>query len=197
VGDRVGADFRFGRDRIGDVALLSAEGSVTASGLRGADVRRAALEFERRARGPRRRRRRFGERDTGRPSCCAGASSTVTRAGRARLRDRQPRYEAFQVVPLEGIYAGAARTPIARGAGGDLYWHAPQFYENGPLLVEVHLPGFEGDLYDASLDVAFLARLRGEEVFPTWTRWCQIGRDVQQTVELFKKFSEFTSALLE
>jgi riboflavin kinase/FMN adenylyltransferase len=107
--------------------------------------------------------------------------------------------EAFQVVPLDGIYAGAARTP-------DRTWRPaaisigtrPQFYENGPLLVEVHLPGFEGDLYDASLDVAFLARLRGEEVFSDVDALvAQIGRDVQQTVELFKKFSEFTSALLE
>jgi len=48
--------------------------------------------------------------------------------------------------------------------GGDLYWHAPQFYENG-LSSSRSTCRLEGDLYDASLDVAFLARLRGEEVF--------------------------------
>jgi len=123
----------------------------------------------------------------------------VTRAGRARLRDRQPRYR--------GVPSGAARRYLRRsGEDADRTWRPaaisigtrPQFYENGPLLVEVHLPGFEGDLYDASLDVAFLARLRGEEVFSDVDALvAQIGRDVQQTVELFKKFSEFTSALLE
>jgi len=62
----------------------------------------------------------------------------------------------------------------------------------------VHLPGFEGDLYDASLDVAFVSRLRVEEVFSDVNALvAQIGRDVEQTLEIFKKFSTFSSALLE
>jgi riboflavin kinase/FMN adenylyltransferase len=104
-----------------------------------------------------------------------------------------------QLLPAEGIYAGAARTP-------DHQWRPaaisigtrPQFYDDGPLLVEVHLPGYEGDLYGASLDVAFLTRLRGEEVFADVDALvAQIGRDVEQTLEIFKKFSTFSSALLE
>jgi FAD synthase len=71
-----------------------------------------------------------------------------------------------QAIPQIGIYAGAART-------NDGLWHAaaisvgtrPQFYEDGPLLVEVHLPDFNADLYGQRLDVAFLARLRGEMTF--------------------------------
>ena len=42
--------------------------------------------------------------------------------------------------------------------------------------------GFEGDLYDASLDVAFLARLRDEAVFADVAALvAQIGRDVAAT----------------
>jgi len=72
------------------------------------------------------------------------------RGGEPRLRDRQLATEAFQV--------GAARRYLRR-SGEDARSHVaprrrsllatrPQFYENGPLLVEVHLPASEGDLYD-------------------------------------------------
>src|ERR1035438_6026705 len=74
----------------------------------------------------------------------------------------------------------------------------PQFYDDGPLLVEVHLPGFDGNLYDASLDVAFMRRLRDEQVFSDVEALvAQIARDVDQTIEIFKKFSPNASALLE
>ena len=56
----------------------------------------------------------------------------------------------------------------------------------------MHLPGYEGDLYGASLDVAFVARLRAEAVFADVEALvAQIGRDVEQTLEIFKKFSTF------
>jgi len=197
----VGADFRFGRDRIGDVALLSAEGQRYGFGVYEAptfgerrwssSAVRAALEEGDVA---------SANETLGRPFVLRGrVEHGDARGGELGYATANLATEEFQVVPLEGIYAGAARTP-------DRTWRPaaisigtrPQFYENGPLLVEVHLPGFEGDLYDASLDVAFLARLRGEEVFSDVDALvAQIGRDVQQTVELFKKFSEFTSALLE
>jgi len=168
----VGADFRFGRDRIGDVALLSAEGSVTASGS--TRRRRSASRVGVRApcARPRRRRRRFGERDTG--------SSFVLR-GRVEHGDARGESSATRPptsLPRRSKWCRSkVSTPERRGRrshvapGGDLYWHAPPVLRERPLLVEVHLPGFEGDLYDASLDVAFLARLRVRRSFPTWTRW--------------------------
>jgi riboflavin kinase/FMN adenylyltransferase len=197
----VGEDFRFGHDRTGDVALLSAAGQRfgfevheapsfgeprwSSSAVRGAlergDVEAATSML-------------------GRPFVLRGrVEHGDARGGGLGFATANVATEPRQLVPLEGIYAGAARTP-------DRQWRRaaisigtrPQFYENGALLVEVHLPGYEGDLYDASLDVAFLARLRGEEVFSDVDALvAQIGRDVQQTVEIFKKFSTFSSALLE
>jgi riboflavin kinase/FMN adenylyltransferase len=197
----VGQDFRFGHDRAGDVALLSAEGRRLGFGVHEApsfgeprwssSVVRGALER--------------GDVDAatstlGRPFVLRGrVEHGDARGGDLGFATANVATEPRQLVPLEGIYAGAARTP-------DRQWRPaaisigtrPQFYEDGPLLVEVHLPGYEGNLYDASLDVAFLARLRGEEVFSDVDALVdQIGRDVQQTVEIFKKFSTFTSALLE
>ena len=74
----------------------------------------------------------------------------------------------------------------------------PQFYEHGAVLVEVHLPDFSGDLYGQVLDVAFLARLRPEMTFADVEALvAQIGVDVEQTREIFKKFSPSQSVLLE
>ncbi|OGS36915.1 MAG: hypothetical protein A2506_02650 [Elusimicrobia bacterium RIFOXYD12_FULL_66_9] len=35
------------------------------------------------------------------------------------------------------------------------------------LVVEVHIPGFRGDLYGRTLNVSFLSRIRGERKFPS------------------------------
>ncbi|HEY5121794.1 MAG TPA: riboflavin kinase, partial [Acidimicrobiales bacterium] len=65
------------------------------------------------------------------------------------------------------------------------------------LLVEVHLPDFEGDLYDVVLDVAFLGRLREEAVFSTLDDLLdQMRLDVEQSREVFAKFTPGAGVLL-
>ena len=102
------------------------------------------------------------------------------------------------MIPGIGIYAGAARVeggawvPAAISVGT-----RPQFYEDGAILVEVHLPGYAGDLYDKRLDVAFIERLRGEATFASVTELVeQIARDVARTREIFLDFHGDASALL-
>jgi riboflavin kinase/FMN adenylyltransferase len=197
----VGEDFRFGHDRAGDVALLSAEGQRLGFGVDeapsfGEPRWSSSAVRETLARGD----VEAATSMLGRPFVLRGrVEHGDARGGELGFATANIATEPLQLVPLDGIYAGAARTP-------DRQWRRaaisigtrPQFYENGALLVEVHLPGYEGDLYGASLDVAFLSRLRGEEVFSDVDALvAQIGRDVQQTIEIFKKFSTFTSALLE
>lgn len=47
------------------------------------------------------------------------------------------------------------------------------------LVMEVHVPGFRGDLYGRTLSVSFVRRLRGERRFPSLAALkAQIGRDV-------------------
>jgi len=197
----VGEDFRFGHDRSGDIALLSAEGQRHGFGVYEAPTFgeprwsstavREALEV--------------GDLDSatatlGRPFVLRGrVVHGDARGGELGFATANLSTEALQLVPLEGIYAGAARTPERTWRPAAIsIGTRPQFYDHGPLLVEVHLPGYEGDLYDATLDVAFLSRLRGESVFTDVAALIdQIGRDVGQTLEIFEKFSPFGSALLE
>jgi riboflavin kinase / FMN adenylyltransferase len=197
----VGEDFRFGHNRVGDVALLSEEGQRYGFGVYEAPTFgaprwsstavREALDAGDMA---------SANATLGRPFVLRGrVEHGDARGGELGFATANLATEPLQLVPHEGIYAGAAKTP-------DGVWRAaaisigtrPQFYEHGALLVEVHVPGYEGDLYDASIDVAFSTRLRGEQVFSDVDALVtQIGRDVAQTLEIFKKFSTLGSALLE
>lgn len=197
----VGQDFRFGHDRVGDVALLSAEGQRHGFGVYEAPnfgwprwsssaVRRALDEGDVTS----------ANEVLGRPFVLRGCvEHGDARGEELGFATANLATAAFQLLPLEGIYAGTAKTTdgIWRPASISIGTR-PQFYDDGALLVEVHLPGFDGDLYDTALDVAFLERLRGQEVFADVDALVdQIARDVAQTLEIFKKFSPNSSSLLE
>jgi len=197
----VGEDFHFGHDRQGNVALLDVEGArhhfaVHASPIYGADQRWSSTAV----------RAALGEGDLARANALLGRPFTLrgtvvhgdARGEQLGYRTANMASEPRQQLPALGIYAGAARTP--EGA----WWPAaisvgtrPQFYDDGVVLVEVHIPGFDGDLYDAPLDVAFLARLRGEMTFADSQQLVeQIDRDVVETLEIYKSFLPRSSALL-
>lgn len=63
-----------------------------------------------------------------------------------------------------GVYAVRAGLRGRRIDGVASFGRRPMF-DNGGALLEVHLFGFDGDLYGETLDVAFIARLRDEAVF--------------------------------
>ncbi len=205
----IGRDFRFGHNRIGDVAILGDIGAT-----RGFDVE-AVPSFGAPHPGstfgtPRwsstavRSALGFGEVDAanemlGRPFVLRGVvEHGDARGGELGFPTANVLGGEHQLIPELGIYAGAARTR-------DHEWRAaaisvgtrPQFYEDGPMLVEVHLPGFRGNLYDQALDVAFLTRLRGERKFDGVAELVdQIARDVAETTVIFEKFSPLDSLLL-
>jgi riboflavin kinase/FMN adenylyltransferase len=197
----VGKDFRFGHDRQGDVGTLRREGSASGFGVYEAPTYGAPRWSSTSVRDSLDR----GDLDTanavlGRPFVLRGdVEHGDARGGVLGFPTANLALMTHQAIPQTGIYAGAARTI-------DGAWHAaaisigtrPQFYDDGPLLVEVHLPDFSGDLYDQRLDVAFLARLRGEMAFEDVDALvAQIGVDVEDSREIFKKFSPRESLLLE
>jgi len=197
---RVGEDFRFGHNREGDVALLTALGErhhfvVHPAPLYGDEFRWSSTAV--------REALQSGELDTanqilGRPFTLRGVVVHGDERGREiGYRTANLGLSNRQLLPGLGIYAGAVRVGDEWRAGAISVGTRPQFYDDGFVLVEVHLPGFSGDLYDAVLDVAFLERLRGEMVFADVEALkTQMGLDVHRSIARFEEFSPSQSALL-
>ena len=197
----VGEDFRFGHERAGDVSLLRAMGAE-----HGFDVVAAPLAGDAQQWSSTAVRRCLAAGDVDRAAQILGRAFTlrgVVASGDGRGRELG--YPTANVAPAPrqqlpglGIYAAVARTPD--GA----WWPAatsvgtrPQFYEDGPALVESFLEGYEGDLYGATVDVAFLARLRDEASFRDVAGLiAQIDDDVARTREIVGSLESGGGSLL-
>jgi riboflavin kinase/FMN adenylyltransferase len=173
----VGEDFHFGHRRSGNVALLrsmGAEHGFTVRGLDlvGADGRPAAEEL-RVSSTAIRLALRHG--DLERANAMLGHPHEVR--GLVAHGDERGRELGFPtanvavsgdvLLPADGIYAGwferadGAAHPAAISIG-----RRPTFYDQAHAsLLEAHLLGFTGDLYDEHVRVRFVTRLRGEERF--------------------------------
>jgi riboflavin kinase/FMN adenylyltransferase len=90
------------------------------------------------------------------------------------------------VTPGHGVYAAFADgRPAAVNVGV-----RPTFETGRGLLVEAYLIDFDGDLYDRTLRIAFIGRLRGERRFPgTEDLIAQMHRDVEEARELCASFT--------
>lgn len=197
----VGEDFQFGHDREGDVEFLRVEGErhgflVHPAPIFGDGHRWSSTQV----------RQALQSGDLLKASATLGRPFTlrgVVVHGDGRGRDlgyptANLVVDARQILPGLAIYAGAVRMPDAG------WWPAaisvgtrPQFYEHGEILVEVHVPGLSGDLYELEIDVAFLAHLRGEMAFADVDGLvAQIGRDVAKTLDIYKNFTPKAFALL-
>ena len=84
-----------------------------------------------------------------------------------------------EIVPQEGVYAVSVEWKGQHFPGVANVGHNPTF-GNESLSVEVHLLEFEGNLYGAQLDVAFVSRIRDERKFDSVDELtAQIACDVQ------------------
>jgi riboflavin kinase/FMN adenylyltransferase len=196
----VGEDFHFGHNREGNVALLEQLGEqhhfeVHPAPIFGDGVRWSSTSV--------RESLQAGDltlanKILGRPFTLR---ATVVH-GDARGRElgfptANLKFSSRHLMPGIGIYAGAARAEGEWWAGAVSVGTRPQFYDDGSVLVEVHLAGFGGDLYDSVLDVAFLEHLRGEMVYEDLGELVkQIERDVEQTVAIFGEFTPSANVLL-
>lgn len=184
----VGADFHFGHQRRGNVALLERMGAAAGFEVIGLPlveageglaysstlIRRllAAGEVERAA------------ELLGRPHEVRGRVTEGDRRGGTLLGFPTANVavpEEF-CLPADGIYAGTFRgadgedRPAAISLG-----RRPTFYATGGLLLlEAHVLDFDGDLYGQPAAVRFLARIRDEERFDSVEDLIEaIGRDVE------------------
>ncbi len=168
-----GADFRFGRGREGDLALL---------GRLGLDARTVPL-VEGVSSTLIRGLLRAGEVDRaapllGRPVEVDGiVVSGDARGGTLGFPTANVQVEPSLLIPAHGIYAGAAAGRRAATSIG-----VNPHYGGAELRVEAFLLDYEGDLYGQRLIVELWQRLRDERAFASERDLIdQIARDVEQT----------------
>jgi len=187
----VGADFRFGARRAGDLAFLKAAAArhgfeletmptVTNGGTRvSSSAVREALALGRLDR---------ARELLGRPYSISGRVVRGDRLGRklgfatanVQLKHNRP--------PLSGIFAvrvhGAAGRPLDGVASLGV---RPTVKENGRPTLEAHLFEFDADLYGRHLRVEFLAKIRDEARYPDLDSLkAQIARDCDAAREALK-----------
>ncbi len=190
----VGADFHFGRQRAGDVAMLESLGAE--HGLSVTTVSPVTLD---------------GELVSSTHVRAALVKGEVERAARMLTRvhelsgrvvegHKRGRTIGFPtanletgglLAPADGVYAVSVRVlEDESGEPGAVRPDAPRYHGVANLGVrptvaagrslEVHLLDFEGDLYGRWLRVGFVARLRGEVKFPDLAALrAQIARDAE------------------
>jgi riboflavin kinase/FMN adenylyltransferase len=188
----IGDDFRFGRERTGDFAMLQAAGAahgfsveamptleiagerVSSSAVRDALI---AGDIE------------HAERLIGRP---------YTMSGRVMHGDKLGRTIGFPTVniqinrnraPLAGIYAvtvdGIADSPWPGVASLGV---RPTITKNGAARLEVYLLDFAGDLYGRHLRVHFLHKQRDEQKFGSLAELtAAIARDCENAREILAR----------
>jgi riboflavin kinase/FMN adenylyltransferase len=164
----VGESFRFGRARQGDARSLEALGArhdfsvqvvppvlhggrpISSSRVRealaGGDVGAAAELL-------------------GRPHALDGRVARGDGRGRELGIPTANLATEGQLLPARGVYAGLCRLPEGAWRPAVVNVGERPTFGGGELVVEAHLIGFAGDLYEARLRLAFHARLRGEQRF--------------------------------
>ena len=187
----VGDDFRFGRGRTGDFAMLQAAGethrfqveATPTVAFHGERVSSSAVRDALMAGNV----ARAGDL-LGRPYCISGRVVHGDKRGRTLgfatanvgLKNRKP--------PVSGVFAvtleGAVGKPLPAVANVGV---RPSVTEEGRATLEVHALDFEGDLYGRHVRVNFLARLRGEEKYASLDELkLAIARDVANARLYFK-----------
>ncbi|MCL4544220.1 MAG: bifunctional riboflavin kinase/FAD synthetase [Chloroflexi bacterium] len=181
----VGQDFRFGRQRSGDVALLEKLGNrlgftavvVPRIGENGSDVSSNAL----------RRLLREGQVDAattlmGRPYRLGGVVVHGDQRGRILgypTANLAP--DPAKIIPARGIYAAVAWVREGAFTAAVSVGIRPQF-EGADERVEAYLLDFSGDLYGYRSTLDFAARLRDEVRFESVDALLQqMARDVEAT----------------
>lgn len=179
----VGRAFCFGRDRAGNVETLEAWGAN-----HGCEVQTLAL---RAPDGGRLSSSRIREAlDRGEVQAAAALlGHPYALTGVVVEGDRRGRHLGFptanlaweqEQLPANGVYVTEAHLPHQSGCRlGLTNVGVKPTFEGQRLTVETHLPGYEGDLYGARLELGFLHRVRGERRFASVDELrAQIAEDV-------------------
>lgn len=186
----IGDDFRFGRGRTGDQAMLERLGHTRGFGV--SDAPTVVLDDARVS--STRIRRALAEGDLPLTARLLGRSYRLS--GKVMHGDERGRLLGFPTanlavrprVGLSGVYAVTVQG-ATRGAmqGIANLGKRPTVGGEGTRL-EVHLLNFSGDLYGRRLEVSFLHKLRDERRFDSLEKLtAQIRADREQALAYFNK----------
>ena len=185
----VGEDWRFGKARRGDVAMLERLAQV--HGFQLAAMPPVMMDGERISS----TRIRQAIRDGSMESAARMLGRAYTVEGRVvegRKLGRQIGFPTANVArgeeqfPPDGVWVVRARAG-ERLLEGVANLGVRPTVDGSSRLLEVHLFGFSGDLYDQVLEVEFLSQLRGERKFESIEALKeQIGRDVEQAMYILR-----------
>lgn len=192
----VGPDFRFGKGRVGDFAMLEAMGSEL--GFVAGSITPVEVDGERVSSSRLREQLMAGELDAA-AHALGQRYSIDGKVVHGRQLGRTLGYPTANLrlmgkrTALTGIYAtwvhgvGAERRASVSSLGT-----RPTVYGTEPLL-EAHLFDFDGDLYGQRIRVEFVAKLRDEEKFddlPALVR--QMDIDAEQARAILRRDTKHT-----
>ena len=193
----VGADFHFGHQRRGDVALLRTMGAELGFEVDGIELLASAAAGATPVSSTAiRKALAAGDLDVanrmlGRPHEVRGEVQQGDQRGRELgFPTANVAVPSTIQLPADGIYAGwyvrpdGSTHPAAISLG-----RRPTFYDDQPAsLLEAYVIDFAGDLYGERASVRFVARLRGEETFDSVDALVeQMHRDVAQARDLLRR----------
>ena len=175
----VGADWKFGKGRAGDVGLLKRMGGFEVDGIpavtiQGKPISSTAIRLAV-ARGD----LPLAEEALGRPYAVFGRVVPGRKLGRELgFPTANLETDGFQLPP-DGVYAVLVRIGEKTFAGVANLGVRPTVSRGDKRMLEVHLLAFEGDLYGLEIEVEFLRFVREEKKFGSMEELReQIGRDV-------------------
>ena len=94
--------------------------------------------------------------------------------------------DADKLIPEKGVYAVEVHYDNTRYPGMLNIGSRPTFDNGNHISIEVHLIGFEKDIYNERLDISFLKRIRGEQKFPSVNELiAQLKKDREEVISLF------------
>ncbi len=189
----VGADFLFGRDRSGNFSLLRALGAQY--GFRSEKI--DPVRYKDFVVSSTRIRRLVAEGRVDEAGALLGhhffIDGTVVRgAGRGReigvpTANLETRNE---LVPPHGVYATTLAIDGVVHASVTNIGSRPTFEDTARTVIETHALGVDRDLYDQTLRLGFVQRLRDERRFPDVDALkAQIDADVRRAGRLFDRLS--------
>jgi len=185
----VGHDFRFGARAASDVRTLEEWGARTATAIHAHDL----VSVEGEPITSTRIRALVAQGRVGEAAVLLGRSHRVrgvvvhgrgtgTEVAVATANVAVGRYDAL---PADGVYAGRAVTSDGSVWPAGISVGVPPTFPQATDVLEAHLIGYDGSLYDVTLILEFIQRLREQRAFPTTDSLkAAIAEDLQRVIEL-------------